>query len=539
MGDKMNCVINDRSLIAEIISFKTLIEENVTNIKSDYKAKDKTIERFEYPLNDSILHILTEIQPSSKKDGVIENNITYDNIDQIEKLWVLLLDKSIKCLRFFDEREPFLENQSKKPFSYGLDKLSDYQRKYAEFEGMLYGSSPYYRDHIFHSVRTWMLGIFCLLNKKVITGEILINLLEIDGENPENSKTFSKEMNVFEKISMWTIIALTHDLGYPLEKSQQIFDKTRNMMEVFVANPRVWTDIAFNGIQDSINDYIVRFMSSKMKKAGDEYKGQIQPKYYLKYKKSLERYDHGIISSIILYKMLLYFIESDINLNDDYKFKGEDVKQFYVRREILRAIASHTSKDIYNIKVSTFSCLLMICDELQEWGRKSWKNLYVGTMPNATTLTIKNFNTNRIDIYEKIDMKFSDEKTVIDNINRIIKKQYENYKMIFRDGQYTNLREFSFIKTLLLLLEEDGTTHRCIKISYEINCKEKDKFIIDITSACPSVGMDKCKTKGEETCEDTCNQSEMKKSLNDILTKLREKYENDIIKFDKVTVEVI
>lgn len=170
----MNCVINDRSLIAEIISFKGLIEEHANSIKGSYEAKGKTIIKFEYPLNDSVLGILKEIQPSNKKDGVVENNITYDNIDQIERLWILLLDKSIKCLRFFDEREPFLENQSKVPFSYGLDKLTDYQKKYAEFEGMLYGSSPYYRDHIFHSVRTWMLGIFCLLNKKVIAGEILI-----------------------------------------------------------------------------------------------------------------------------------------------------------------------------------------------------------------------------------------------------------------------------------------------------------------------------------------------------------------------------
>lgn len=50
------------------------------------------------------------------------------------------------------------------------------------------------------------------------------------------------------------------------------------------------------------------------KHKNDLYLGRVQPKYYLKYTKSLEHFDHGIISSVIIYKMLLYFLESDFNL---------------------------------------------------------------------------------------------------------------------------------------------------------------------------------------------------------------------------------
>lgn len=94
----------------------------------------------------------------------------------------------------------------------------------------------------------------------------------------------------------------------------------------------------------------------------NEFWGRIQPKYYLKYAKSLEGFQHGIISTIIIYKMLLYFLESDFNLNDDYIYKNEDARQFYIRREILRAIAAHTCPDAYNIHITTFPSLLFLCD---------------------------------------------------------------------------------------------------------------------------------------------------------------------------------
>lgn len=62
---------------------------------------------------------------------------------------------------------------------------------------------------------------------------------------------------------MWTFIALCHDLGYPLEKSQQILDKTQKMMKEFIPNPNIWNNFGFNGIQDNINEYIIKFMSTK------------------------------------------------------------------------------------------------------------------------------------------------------------------------------------------------------------------------------------------------------------------------------------
>ena len=179
------------------------------------------------------------------------------------------------------------------------------------------------------------------------------------------------EVNPIEKISIWTLIALTHDLGYPLEKSLEVVERTKDMMKSFVVNPTISMDLSFNGVQNSMNDFVLRFMSSKMKKKdgdsrdGYDYVARLQPKYYFKFQKSLEHNKHGILSALVIYKMLRYFLESDYSTNEDYFFNKEDVRQFYIRRDVLRAISSHTCHDIYQLTAKNFSFLLILCDDAQ------------------------------------------------------------------------------------------------------------------------------------------------------------------------------
>lgn len=476
--------INDKNLINDINNeFSQLIGEEENKI-SEYC--------FEHPLDEEARKKLKALIIDGK------DSIEYSQVGQLDKLWIMLINKAIKCLRFFDEREPFLSNNNKTPVAYGIDKLEAYHDRYSSFESLLYGASSYYRDHVFHSMRTGMLGVFCLLKPMTSDKEIFINQITIDGCSDD---IFSSNINFFEKISMWTFIALCHDLGYPLEKSQQILDKTQKMMKEFIPNPNIWNNFGFSGVQDNINEYIIKFMSTKMvhqknkaeieeNNGTDDYKknlylGRVQPKYYLKYTKSLEHFDHGIISSVIIYKMLLYFLESDFNLNDDYEYKYEDARQFYIRREILRAMASHTCTDIYNIYLTTFSSVLFLCDELQEWGRKSWNELYSGLQPHAVDLSIDKFTPQEISVKEKINMQQVEEEQIFcENIRRIFERQYENYKVIFRDGQYTQAREFNFIKKMEIKLKQPGTQENNLVIEYALKAQDKNYFKIDLSNSC-------------------------------------------------------
>jgi hypothetical protein len=77
-------------------------------------------------------------------------------------------------------------------------------------------------------------------------------------------------------------------------------------------------------------------------------------------------------------KTLVYFMETDYDATNSGRLSLEDARQFLVRCEILRAIASHTCTDIYHLKLSSFPFLLIVCDELQEWGRPTFREMKLG-----------------------------------------------------------------------------------------------------------------------------------------------------------------
>lgn len=486
----MSYEINDRTLIEEMCGdIRNTAQAEYEKLKKRLKQEGRDLPGdFAFPLDEDIVGPEGDLKKLLSDQ---ENAISYSKAGKLDNLWRSLLNKSIVCLRYFDTREPFLDNPNKAIVAYGIDKLEEYHLRYTEFESLMYGSSAYYRDHIFHAIRVWLLGVFCLL-KKINAEDAFITKLGLDGGAKPPSK-----IDFFEYISMWTITALCHDLGYPLEKAEQILDKTRKMMREFVPNPNVWNNFGYSGTQDSINEYVLKFISTKMKeKTSDEkadeqtdaivekeYLGRIQPKYYLKYAKSLESFQHGIISTIIIYKMLLYFLESDFNLNDDYIYKNEDARQFYIRREILRAIAAHTCPDAYNIHITSFSSLLFLCDEFQEWGRRTWNELYTGLKEDSISLEIEKFSSDEIDIQEKISLEsVEDIEIIVQNISRVFDRQYSLYKTTFRDGQYTAKRDFSLTKTMKFTLPKNGAQTREIIIKYGLPKSDASYFNIDLSN---------------------------------------------------------
>lgn len=517
--------ITDKMLLDKAIAFcDELLSENgvkkyISNITENH---------LQYPLDEVVKRKLKKICDEGIDKGTKE--LSYEVNDEIDELWNLLIEKSVICLRFFDKREPFMVN-GKEQYVYGMKKLKKYHEDYTDFEGMLYGSDSYYRDHVFHVIRVWLLGLYLILNKNTHvtgTGKRLIDEIRFEGEPNDdikeikdkdfgklngklksgdcsivrknkkfyklhkrvdtedeeyilsNPNTFSSEINILEKISMWTIMSLCHDLGYPLEKSKNVLAKTEKMMEAFVSNPHIERNLKFDGTRDLNNIEIITFASKKMKFISKKkskkakYKASIQDKYKFKYKLSLEDFSHGMISAIIIYKMLIYFIETDNNPDASYIFDNEDARQFYIRRDILRAIASHTCENIYHINVETFPMILFVCDELQEWGRKSWKSMYQGVNNSNVELDIVSFHAEKIEYTEKIDMSNASKDQVIANIKRIIEKQYMLYSTTFRDGQYTAQRKFDFIKRMRIKVNESYKSIDTIDIEFSINHDSKN-----------------------------------------------------------------
>lgn len=470
-----------------IESVKEYIQQRVPGYLEESKITDA--DRIAHPLDKDIVEKLSVFEIRETDDDYRIFNF----VNEIKEIWKMIIEKSIKCLRFFDEREPFLENKSKHPVAYGVNELSDYFEKYTQFETMLYGGGKYYRDHVVHVFRVWLLGLDCLLDNE----GIYLDKINIQKNIPINS---------LEKLSIWSMIALTHDLGYPLEKSQGIIEKTKDMMKLFISNPAVSMDLSFNGVQNNMNDFVVRFMSSKMHEVdgkcpkenisvidNKKFVARLQPKYYFKFQKSLEGYNHGILSAIIIYKLLIYFLESDFNINEDYRFNEEEARQFYIRREILRTIAAHTCHDVYHLDMLNFAFLLIMVDDAQEWGRKRISELYVKQNSNYEFDSIvPHFGVGesvhdgqKIDIHKFIAKEeFKFPKGELDNLQGILAslmRQSKGYQEIFRDGQDTAKRNFIFEKNCDVIYEDSKAV--TFKVKFVISNEEKPTFSVVVSSA--------------------------------------------------------
>jgi len=180
--------------------------------------------------------------------------------------------------------------------------------------------------------------------------------------------------------------------------------------------------------------------------------------------------------------MLLYFLESDFNLNDDHIYDEQDARQFYIRREILRAMAAHTCSDVYNVYLTTFSSLLYLCDEMQEWGRKSWNEMYSGLNSRNVVLKINEFSPTKVDIEEIIDMERVDtDELFVNGVVRIFERQYSQYKTKFRDGQYTKKRDLCIQKKMTLKFPKDDAPASQLEINYILS-KEESKFKVDFSN---------------------------------------------------------
>lgn len=230
----------------------------------------------EYPLDKDIREFLEKIRIAETD----EEYKIFEYSKDIKELWGILIKKSLKCLRYFDSREPFQEKANKHPHACGVSDLQNYFEKYSEFETTLYGSSKYYRDHVMHVFRVWLIGVNLLLKD----GCKYLKKIAVES---------GYDVNAYEKLSIWTLISLTHDLGYPLQKAMEVIERTKSMMYSFVSNPMVTMDLSFSGVQSSMNDFVLRFIGSRMWEIDPESRKTIE------YTKDLFREEQERLSGLV------------------------------------------------------------------------------------------------------------------------------------------------------------------------------------------------------------------------------------------------
>jgi|GEM_PF-2665075 len=306
-------------------------------------------------------------------DGLKEELPLHKQRNVLKELWKYLVSCAVIYLKFKDDREGFHDDGD-----FGLDELEVYFDEFCKFESNLYGSSEFYRDHLSHLFKVFLLGEYLLRGVKDKKGKVIgfDKLIVGDEKLPEGLK-----VSAGEKEAMWCIAALTHDLGYPLEKVHKIFESSRNMIKAFEMET---TFFNIPKKAETLDELIIKFLSSTLVEAQNQasqdqnqtFLVHIQPKVLWKLTRAWEQFDHGVSSALLLFKKLVFFLESDYCFDELKPLDEKDAKQFLIRNQILRANAFHNCNYIYHLRLLDFAFFLRIIDEMQEWGRPRLQDLF-------------------------------------------------------------------------------------------------------------------------------------------------------------------
>ncbi len=350
-------------------------------------------------------------------------------------MWKTLLIEAIHFLRINDCRERAFLRDRDQPWSqankthmgdegaadaarlnaYGIEALSKYFERFNDFESTLYGVDRHYRDHIEHPVHVWLLGMHVLDrygSEFSFRSSAAVKVMDSEAADPawdcfvqqkkrckvedcedcsENSGCQNLLISTAELGAMWTIVALTHDLGYPLEKVERINDKLEEMLNEFGNIAFARSTFQFTSQHDHLVQALLKIIGSTAEYVGKgRWQTRLRSKYHSKFARSWEDFDHGIVSSLILLRALTFFLETDITQDTRKPLDGEDARQFVVRSEILHAIAAHTAPKVYHLRANTLPFLLVLCDDLQEWGRPTMADIKAGDLTgSAKQVTLK------------------------------------------------------------------------------------------------------------------------------------------------------
>jgi len=348
-------------------------------------------------------------------------------------LWSSVLTDALRGLKRRDSREwkdgPGIDFDSFfNEDSLGIPELKKVVEAFATFESLMYGASPkWYRDHVVHSFQVWVIGHRLLgdsLGGKLVTdaSELGVDCLGIEPE---------------EWQCMWALTALCHDIGYPLSMIEKINKLARDSLQQ--QGLRSVSDLRFSFSREMQPFYetITELMSSKIVQEGDtpgdtsaetpagkasqgedrlRFLTHLQSKYYLKFLNAFDQQDHGVVSALLMAKSLVYFLESDLSKDSRWPLKPEDARQFLIRREVLRAIASHHCPDIYHLKFNTLSFLLYITDEIQESGRPTLEESYRSPSgPDEVEVSVPEFREKAVRIEIKTPAPWLDCADAVQN----------------------------------------------------------------------------------------------------------------------------
>lgn len=350
--------------------------------------------------------------------------IIHNKIEISKDLWKILFESAMSYID---------------PDKRGYDDLFKYFDKYVKFEELIFASDSFYRDHTMHCLWVYFLGEYIVRQEEY---EFIVSKMDDHIKRFKILNNVFKEVNKFglftdisqvsEKFlkledyadSVRCIVAITHDLGYPIKKINKINKSMKDILPYFsIYNYDEFNfsyteiqqkyieefvdilsfDLDFNIIADKTKkgtelfekiieadengqfigvkiDVLKQFTKEEMNSIERSYKAQKQFQKVidnnLKYLTDFEQYNHGIMSAYLLIKNIESFGKLRMTYSNlsDIKMDNSDFVNTSSKLEILRAITDHTSKSFQISKIENSSSFLVLIDELEEFSRISRAN---------------------------------------------------------------------------------------------------------------------------------------------------------------------
>ena len=239
---------------------------------------------------------------------------------------------------------------------------------------MLFSIDENHRDHVIHSIWVMMIGFYLIKNCRPLAHgysypfSMIKSLERIPDSLKEALKICSSNENV-----LWILVSLTHDLGYPIQKTIIANDVMSKMISNFGFLTQTNFSYQFTVLHQTAIDELLNTLSTAITWVQDgNYKLGIEPGTRLDYSKSFERLDHGVMSAYLIQRHLDFICDTMSWLRDIPEYVDDDSQEAALKGLIiawLSAISDHTDDNKYFDSLNDVSVLLIISDELDEFSR--------------------------------------------------------------------------------------------------------------------------------------------------------------------------
>lgn len=195
----------------------------------------------------------------------------------------------------------------------GYHELRQYFAEFIRYENLLFAVDRHHRDHVVHSIWVMLIGFYLLQKCKPLSpiaySDLLLNRTGRT-EDPVGMKSCESDIRKKEPL-LWLLIALTHDLGYPIQKTKDANELMSSMINNFGFLEQQEFKYNFTVLQNAAIEQLLDILSSSLVFTSDtQYKIVCFKGQRLDYAKSFERLDHGIMSAYLILNYIDYICDS-------------------------------------------------------------------------------------------------------------------------------------------------------------------------------------------------------------------------------------